>query len=83
MLGVFVLGFAVLCFWVLAPWQLHKNSRTEKSNAIIQQAASLPAVSYIDLHHGIPDADHAYRLVTIAGHFVPTPPHRSAFTHGT
>lgn len=40
-LYVVVIGFAYLCFTVLAPWQLGKNTKTTRENA--QISASLTA----------------------------------------
>ncbi|MBD0860005.1 hypothetical protein IA539_02105 [Gordonia sp. zg691] len=40
-LGVVVVAFAVACFTLLAPWQLGKNSDTERRNDLIRTATSL------------------------------------------
>ena len=42
-LYVVVAAFAWLCFTVLAPWQLHKNTKTSRENN--QISASLSAVA--------------------------------------
>ncbi|MGV9480754.1 SURF1 family cytochrome oxidase biogenesis protein [Gordonia aichiensis] len=43
-LAVVVVAFAALCFSILAPWQLGKNSRTSERNHLIEQAVSIAPV---------------------------------------
>lgn len=43
-LGVVVVAFAVTCFTLLAPWQLGKNSDTERRNDLIRAATSTETV---------------------------------------
>nr|WP_202421993.1 SURF1 family cytochrome oxidase biogenesis protein [Gordonia sp. SID5947] len=44
-LGLVVIAFAVLCFTLLAPWQLGKNTATEERNDLIKSAMSTPSVA--------------------------------------
>lgn len=41
-LGIAVVAFAALCFSVLAPWQLGKNSSTTHRNELIRHAVVTP-----------------------------------------
>ncbi len=41
-LAVVVVAFAALCFSVLAPWQLGKNTATDQRNGLIKTAVSTP-----------------------------------------
>ncbi|MGB3697034.1 MAG: SURF1 family cytochrome oxidase biogenesis protein [Gordonia sp. (in: high G+C Gram-positive bacteria)] len=44
LMAVFVVAFAGACFWVLAPWQLGKNSDTEHRNELIKTAEATAPV---------------------------------------
>ena len=68
-----VAAFAYLCFTVLAPWQLGKNTSTSRENN--QIAASLTA-DPIPLTSVLPQQnssapDHQWSRVTATGHYLP------------
>ena len=67
-LALVVAAFAYLCFTVLAPWQLGKNTRTSKENN--QIAASLTA-DPVPLTSLLAQSDSAqWRRVTATGHYM-------------
>jgi len=67
-LALVVVAFAYLCFTVLAPWQLGKNTRTSRENN--QIAASLTA-DPVPVTSLLPQSDSAqWRRVTATGHYV-------------
>ena len=69
-LAVVVAAFAYMCFTVLAPWQLGKNSKTSREND--QIAASLTS-DPVPLTSLLPLADSAqWRRVTATGHYAGT-----------
>jgi cytochrome oxidase assembly protein ShyY1 len=68
-----VIAFAYLCFTVLAPWQLGKNTRTSRENAQISQSLTADPVP---LKTYLPQQDSAapnaqWRRVTATGHYLP------------
>ncbi len=66
-LALVVAAFAYLCFTVLAPWQLGKNSKTSRENN--QIAASLTA-DPVPVTSILPQGDSAqWRRVTATGHY--------------
>jgi len=72
-LSLVVVAFAYLCFTVLAPWQLGKNTRTERENNQIQASLSADPVPVTTL---LPEQDSAapdqqWRRVTATGHYLP------------
>ncbi len=72
-LAVVVVAFTYLCFTVLAPWQLGKNTRTSRENA--QIAASLKA-DPVPVTTLLPTQDSAapdaqWRRVTATGRYLP------------
>lgn len=72
-LFVVVAGFAYLCFTVLAPWQLGKNTKTSRENA--QIAHSLTAEP-VPVNSVLPNQDSAapddqWRRVTASGRYLP------------
>ncbi|MBV8929524.1 MAG: hypothetical protein JO152_10415, partial [Mycobacteriaceae bacterium] len=68
-LAVVVIAFAYLCFTVLAPWQLGKNTRTSRENN--QIAASLNA-DPVPLQTLLPHAaDAQWRRVGASGRYLP------------
>ena len=68
-LAVVVVAFTYLCFTVLAPWQLGKNTRTSRENN--QIAAALTA-DPVPLQTVLPRAaDAQWRRVTAAGRYLP------------
>jgi cytochrome oxidase assembly protein ShyY1 len=67
-LALVVIAFAYLCFTVLAPWQLGKNTRTSRENKQIAESVDAAPVPLTSL---LPQADSAqWRRVTAAGHYV-------------
>ncbi|GAA1462132.1 SURF1 family protein [Williamsia maris] len=72
-LAIVVVGFALACFWVLAPWQLGKNTRTEHQNDLIKSAVTKSAVDIGTVYPGtgpIP-TDTEWREVTLSGQYLP------------
>ncbi|GAA1892176.1 SURF1 family cytochrome oxidase biogenesis protein [Williamsia serinedens] len=72
-LAVVVVAFAAACFYVLAPWQLGKNSRTEHQNSLIKSAVSKSAVPIDSVWPGrgpLP-TDSEWREVTVTGRYLP------------
>jgi cytochrome oxidase assembly protein ShyY1 len=68
-LAVVVVAFAYLCFTVLAPWQLGKNTRTSRENNQIAAALDAdPTPLQTLLPHA---ADAQWRRVTATGHYLP------------
>ena len=72
-LAVVVIAFTYLCFSVLAPWQLGKNSKTSRENNQIQQSLTTAPVPLKTLlpqqDSSAPDAQ--WRRVTATGHYLP------------
>jgi cytochrome oxidase assembly protein ShyY1 len=72
-LAVAVVAFTYLCFSVLAPWQLGKNSRTSRENKQIEQSLTAAPVPLTTL---LPQQDSSapdtqWRRVTATGHYLP------------
>jgi cytochrome oxidase assembly protein ShyY1 len=71
-LAVVVIAFTYLCFSVLAPWQLGKNTKTSRENNQIQQSLTTPPVPLKTLlpqqDSSAPDAQ--WRRVTATGHYL-------------
>ncbi|AZG43610.1 putative SURF1-like protein [Gordonia insulae] len=71
-LGVVVVAFAAMCFTLLAPWQLGKNTATEERNDLIKSAMSTDAVDLADVAR--PGAAFApsteWREVTLTGRYL-------------
>ena len=71
--GPAVVAFAYLCFTVLAPWQLGKNTTTSRENHQISSsltAAPIPVTSVLPQQDSsAPDAQ--WRRVTATGHYLP------------
>jgi cytochrome oxidase assembly protein ShyY1 len=66
-LALVVVAFAYLCFTVLAPWQLGKNTRTSRENNQIAASVNADPVPLTTL---LPQADSAqWRRVTATGHY--------------
>ncbi|MCV7423752.1 SURF1 family protein [Mycobacterium yunnanensis] len=72
-LYVVAIAFAYLCFTVLAPWQLGKNTTTSRENAQISNSVSQPPVPLTTLlpHQNSAAAGDQWRQVTAAGTYVP------------
>jgi cytochrome oxidase assembly protein ShyY1 len=72
-LFVVVLAFAYLCFTVLAPWQLSKNTKTSRENAQISHSLTADPVPLTSLlpqqDSSAPDAQ--WRRVTATGRYLP------------
>jgi cytochrome oxidase assembly protein ShyY1 len=68
-----VIAFTYLCFSVLAPWQLGKNTKTSRENDQIQQSLTTAPVPLKTLlpqqNSSAPDAQ--WRRVTATGHYLP------------
>jgi cytochrome oxidase assembly protein ShyY1 len=72
-LYVIVIAFAYLCFTVLAPWQLGKNTKTSRENNQITSslsAAPVPVTTYLP-HQDSSAPDAAWRRVTATGKYLP------------
>jgi cytochrome oxidase assembly protein ShyY1 len=74
-LALFVVAaaFAYLCFTVLAPWQLGKNTRTSRENAQISRSLNADPVPVASV---LPRQDSAapqqeWQRVTATGHYLP------------
>jgi cytochrome oxidase assembly protein ShyY1 len=67
-----VITFTYLCFIVLAPWQLGKNTRTSRENQQIESALNTPAVSLKSLlpQQDSSAPDQQWRSVTATGHYL-------------
>jgi cytochrome oxidase assembly protein ShyY1 len=72
-LFVVVIAFAYLCFTVLAPWQLGKNTKTSRQNAQISQSLDAAPVALTTLlpHQDSSAPDAQWRRVTATGHYLP------------
>ena len=72
-LFVVVIAFAYLCFTVLAPWQLGKNTKTSRENAQISNSLTadpVPLTTFLPQQDSsAPDAQ--WRRVTATGHYLP------------
>lgn len=72
-LFVVVVAFAYLCFTVLAPWQLGKNTRASRENSQISHSLSadpVPVTTFLPQQDSsVPDAQ--WRRVTATGHYLP------------
>ena len=72
-LGIAVVAFAALCFSVLAPWQLGKNSSTTHRNELIRHAVVTPPTPLDQVVHGSAgfDPQTEWRAVTLTGRYRP------------
>jgi cytochrome oxidase assembly protein ShyY1 len=72
-LAVVVIAFTYLCFSVLAPWQLGKNTKTSRENNQIAQSLTTAPVPLKTLlpqqDSSAPDAQ--WHRVTATGHYLP------------
>lgn len=71
LLLVVVVAFAGACFWILAPWQLGKNTRTSKQIDMIQHSSNRAPVPIDQLVNGTFNKDTEWRPVTVTGTFLP------------
>ncbi|MEC3915918.1 SURF1 family cytochrome oxidase biogenesis protein [Nocardia sp. CDC160] len=69
-LAVVVAGFAYLCFSVLAPWQLGKNTRTSERNDRISNSVKADPVDITTMLTGS-GKNTEWRRVTATGSYVP------------
>jgi cytochrome oxidase assembly protein ShyY1 len=72
-LALVVIAFTYLCFMVLAPWQLGKNTKTSRENRQIDYSLNTPPVPLKTL---LPQQDSTasnaqWRRVTATGHYLP------------
>ncbi|MFB7878341.1 SURF1 family protein [Nocardia sp. NPDC056064] len=70
-LAVIVAAFAYLCFTVLAPWQLGKNTSTEHRNQLIADSVQADPLAVTEVLAGDPDTHTEWRKVTATGSYVP------------
>ena len=72
-LFVVVIAFAYLCFTVLAPWQLGKNTKTSRENAQISHSLTTDPVPLTTLlpHQDSSATDAQWRRVSATGHYLP------------
>jgi cytochrome oxidase assembly protein ShyY1 len=70
---VVVIAFAYLCFTVLAPWQLGKNTKTSRQNNQISASLTADPVPLTTVlpHQDSSAPDEQWRRVTATGHYVP------------
>jgi cytochrome oxidase assembly protein ShyY1 len=72
-LALVVIAFTYLCFMVLAPWQLGKNTRTSRENNQIETSLNTAPVALKELlpeqNSSAPGAQ--WRRVTATGHYLP------------
>lgn len=72
-LALVVVAFAYLCFTVLAPWQLGKNTATSRANSQLERALTAEPVPLTTLlpHQGSSAPDAQWRPVTATGRYLP------------
>lgn len=72
-LFVVVIAFAYLCFTVLAPWQLGKNTKTSRENAQISRSLTAEPVALTSVlpQQDSSAPDEQWQRVTATGHYLP------------
>jgi cytochrome oxidase assembly protein ShyY1 len=72
-LAIVVVAFTYLCFSVLAPWQLGKNTKTSRENDQIQRSLTSDPVALKTLlkQQDSPATAEQWRRVTATGHYLP------------
>ncbi|WP_137723733.1 SURF1 family protein [Prescottella subtropica] len=71
-LAAVVAGFAFMCFTVLAPWQLGKNTRTSERNTLLEESIDAGAVPIDTLIGGTgPAPQDEWRKVLATGTYLP------------
>ncbi|GAB2636305.1 hypothetical protein GCM10027169_00620 [Gordonia jinhuaensis] len=70
-LAVVVGAFAVGCFFVLAPWQLGKNTSTQHQISLLKQAIKTDPVPVAQLGTDTFAPDNEWRAVTLTGTYLP------------
>jgi cytochrome oxidase assembly protein ShyY1 len=70
---VVVIAFAYLCFSVLAPWQLGKNTETSRENEQISRSLTAEPVGVTNLlpHQNSSAPDDQWQRVTATGRYLP------------
>jgi cytochrome oxidase assembly protein ShyY1 len=71
-LFVVVVAFAYLCFTVLAPWQLGKNTKTSRENAQISRSLTAEPVALTSVlpEQNSSATDQQWQRVTATGHYL-------------
>lgn len=71
-LAIVVAAFAYLCFTVLAPWQLHKNTKTSRENNQISASLSAEPVALKSVlpQQNSSAPDRQWSRVTATGHYL-------------
>jgi cytochrome oxidase assembly protein ShyY1 len=69
-LALVVVAFAYLCFTVLAPWQLGKNTRTSRENNQIARSLTADPVPLTSLLAQPDSSDNQWRRITATGRYV-------------
>ena len=71
-LALLVVAFAYLCFSILAPWQLGKNTKTSERNSLITDSLQSDPVPIEQLlGPGHPTTGEEWRRVIVHGEYVP------------
>jgi cytochrome oxidase assembly protein ShyY1 len=72
-LSVAVIGFAVACYALLAPWQFRRNDERSAQNQAISASFAAPAVPLGQLVAAgtTPASSVEWRLVTVTGRYLP------------
>lgn len=72
-LALVAIAFAYLCFTVLAPWQLGKNTKTSRENHQIEASLTAEPVAVTTLlpHQDSSAPDAQWRRVTATGRYLP------------
>ncbi|WP_431963138.1 SURF1 family cytochrome oxidase biogenesis protein [Nocardia sp. bgisy134] len=70
-LAALVAAFAYLCFTVLAPWQLGKNTATEHRNQLIADSVRADPVDVTTVLAATDDERTEWRRVTATGSYLP------------
>lgn len=70
-LAVIVVAFAYLCFTVLAPWQLGKNSDTSERNELLAESMQADPVPVTGVLDRTDDKPSQWRQVIAEGSYVP------------
>jgi cytochrome oxidase assembly protein ShyY1 len=72
-LFVVVIAFAYLCFTVLAPWQLGKNTKTNRENSQISRSLTAEPVALTSVlpQQDSQAPDQQWQRVTATGHYLP------------
>jgi cytochrome oxidase assembly protein ShyY1 len=68
-----VIGFAVACYTLLAPWQFRRNAERETQNSAIAASYAHPPAPLAELVPGpAPTPDMAWRQAWVRGRYLPT-----------